>query len=120
MKANTHAISALTIALIIIIVVGSVVAVLAATILLGIWKPFDQIVGSGTLDTEKMTFTDFTIVEVGWGFDVDIDQSDSYSISITADDNIFDYIETSKTGNTLKIGLKLGYIYQNTTSNRSV
>ena len=115
LKANTHAISALTIALIIIIVVGSVVAVLAATILLGIWKPFDQIVGSGTLDTEKMTFTDFTIVEVGWGFDVDIDQSDSYSISITADDNIFDYIETSKTGNTLKIGLKLGYIYQNTT-----
>jgi len=115
LKANTHAISALTIALIIIIVVGSVVAILAATILLGFWKPFDQIVGSGTLDTEKMTFTDFTIIEVGWGFEVDIDQSDSYSINITADDNMFDYIETSKTGNTLKIGLKLGYIYQNTT-----
>jgi hypothetical protein len=115
LKVNTRAVSVLTITLIIIIVVGSVVAGLAAAILLGFWRPFDQIVGSGILDTEEMTFTDFTIVEVGWGFNVDIDQSDSYSISITADDNMFDYIETSKTGNTFKIGLKLGYSYQNTT-----
>ena len=111
MKVNARAVSVLTIVLIIIIVVGSVVAGLAAAILLGFWRPFEGIVGSGILDTEEMTFTDFTIVEAGWGFNVDINQSDSYSISITADDNMFDYIETSKTGNTLNIGLKLGYSY---------
>jgi len=115
LKANTHAISTLGIALIIIIVVGSAVAVVVAAVLLGFWKPFGQIVGSGTFDTEKKDFTDFTIVEVGWGFEVEINQSDSYSINITADDNMFDYIEVSQTGDTLTIGLKWSYSYQDVT-----
>ena len=115
LKANTHAMSALVIALIIIIVVGSVVAVVAAAVLLGFWKPFGQVVGSGTFDTENRDFTDFAVVEVGWGFKVEIGQADSYSISIKADDNMFDYIEVSQTGDTLTIGLKWGHIYQNVT-----
>lgn len=115
LKANTHAISTLAIALIIIIVVGSVVTVVVAAVLLGFWNPFGQIVGSGTFDTEKKDFTDFTIVEVGWGFEVEISQSDSYSINITADDNMFDHIEVSQTGDTLTIGLKWGYGYQSVT-----
>lgn len=115
MKANTHAISTWVIALIIIIVVGSVVAVVLAAVFLGVWKPLGQIVGSGTLDTENKAFTDFTIVEAGWGFGLEINQSDSYSINITADDNMFDYIEVSQTGDTLTIGLKWGYSYQDVT-----
>ena len=112
MKTNTHAISTLVIALIIIIVVGSVVAVVISAVLLGFWKPFGHVAGSGTLDTEEKDFTDFTIVEVGWGFEVDIGQADSYSINIMADDNMFGYIEVSQTGDTLTIGLKWGYSYQ--------
>ena len=112
LKANTHAISTLAIALIIIIVVGSVVTVVIATVLLGFWKPFGQVVGSGTFDTEKKDFTDFTIVEGGWGFEVEISQSDSYSINIIADDNMLDYVEVSGSGNKLTIGLKWGYGYQ--------
>jgi len=115
LKANTNAISTLVIALIIIIVVGSVVAIMVAVVLFGVWKPLGQVVGSGTLDTEQKGFTDFTIVDVGWGFEVEISQSDSYSISITADDNMFDYIEVSQTGDTLSIGLKWGYSYQDVT-----
>ena len=115
LKANTHAISTLVIVLIIIIVVGSVVTVVVAAVLLGFWKPFGQVVGSGELVTEEKDFTDFTIVEVGWGFEVKVDQSDSYSISIKADDNMFDYIEVSQTEDTLTIGLKWGYNYQNVT-----
>jgi len=112
-KVNTHAISTLIIALIIVIIVGSVVAVVIAAALLGFW-PFG-LVGSGILVTEKKDFSDFTIVEVGWGFEVEIGQADSYSINITADDNMFDYIEVSHTGDTLTIGLKWGYGYQNVT-----
>ena len=115
LTANTHAISTLVIALIVIVVVGSVGAVVVAAVLLEFWKPFGQVVGSGTIDTEKKDFADFTIVEVGWGFEVEINQSDSYSISITADDNMFDYIEASQTGDTLTIGLKWGYSYQDVT-----
>jgi hypothetical protein len=115
LKTNTHAISTLAIALIIIIIVGSVVAVVVAAVLLGFWKPSGQVVGSGNLATEEKSFTDFAIVKVGWGFEVEINQSDSYSIDITADDNMFDYIEVSQTGETLTIGLKWGYSYQDVT-----
>ena len=113
LNSSTHAISTLVIALIIIVVVGSVAVVVVATVLLGLWHPYGLVVGSGELVTEEKDFTDFTIVEVGWGFEVEISQSDSYSINITTDDNMLDYIEVSGQGNKLTIGLKWGYSYQN-------
>jgi len=64
------------------------------------------ITGSGDLKTEEMDFSEFTRVEVGSAFEVEITQSDSYSVSITADDNLFNHIEVSKEGKILKIGLK--------------
>jgi hypothetical protein len=73
------------------------------------------VVGSGNLETEEMGFSDFTIVQVGSGFEVEISKSSSYSVNVTADDNVFDFIQTSKTGDTLTIGLKWGYSYQSLT-----
>ena len=112
------AISTLTIVLIVIIVVVAV----AATVLFFLsrfwpspWpspSPPGRVIGSGNLVTEEMDFSDFTIVEVGSAFEVEITQSDSYSVSITADDNLFDYIEVFRTGDTLTIRLKSGYSYQ--------
>jgi len=66
----------------------------------------DIITGSGNLETEEMDFSEFTRVEVSSAFEVEIAQSDSYSVSVTADDNLFDYIQVSKVGETLKIGLR--------------
>ena len=121
LRENKRAISSLATILIVIIVVVSVVGVALAAIIFGFWHPFGSyVVGSGNLVTKDYDFGDFTIVEVGGGFEVEINQSDSYSISITADDNLFeqrmlflqfDHIEVSKSGNTLRIGLKLGYTY---------
>jgi hypothetical protein len=62
--------------------------------------------GSGNLDTQTFDFTGFTRVDVGNDFEVKVVQSDSYSITIIADDNLFEYIQVSKEGGTLKIGLK--------------
>ena len=95
--------SNLAIILIIIIVVASIVAVVVAVVFFGFGIPLS---GSGNLVSEEKDFTDFTIVEAGSGFEVEITQSDSYSVNITADDNLFDYLEVSKTGNTLIIGFK--------------
>ncbi len=107
LKTNRLAISTLVIALIIIIVVGAIAAVVVATIFFGWGIPVG---GSGNLVTEEKDFTDFMIVEAGWDFEVEITQSDSYSVDITADDNLFDYLEISKTGNTLTIGMKRSVI----------
>ncbi len=68
--------------------------------------------GSGNLDTEEFNFSDFTRVEVSHAFEVELVQSGSYSVSITADDNLFDdYIRVSKDGETLKISLKPAFSY---------
>jgi hypothetical protein len=62
------------------------------------------------LRTEEMPFSDFTVVEVGWAFQVMITQSSSYSVIITADETLFDDIQVTKTGDTLKVGLKSGLL----------
>jgi len=66
-----------------------------------------RVPGSGNLVTQEFEFSDFTRVEVGSAFQVEIVQADSYRVSVTADDNLFEYIQVSKVGETLKIGLKL-------------
>ncbi len=64
------------------------------------------VVGSGKLATQEFTFSDFKQVDVGSAFEVEITQADSYRVSITADDNLFEHIRVVKEGGTLKIGLK--------------
>jgi hypothetical protein len=85
------------------IVAVLVAVLLAAGLLAGCvcWVP-----GSGNLDTQEFNFSEFTRVEAGSAFQVEIAQSDTFSVSITADDNLFDNIQVSREGETLKIGLK--------------
>jgi len=64
------------------------------------------VTGSGNLQARDMDFNGFDVVEIGDFFMVDIVQSDSYKVSITADDNIFKYLDISQDGHTLRIGMK--------------
>ncbi len=61
--------------------------------------------GCGPVRTQTYNFTDFTRVEVGYAFHVEVVQSDSYSVSITANEDIFNNIQVSQEGETLKIHL---------------
>jgi hypothetical protein len=56
-----------------------------------------------------MDFRDFTKLEVSHAFEVNLVQSRSYSVVITADDNVIDEVEVTKFGNTLRIGLRETY-----------
>jgi len=87
-----------------VIMVASVVVLLTLGLLAGCVG--GVVKGSGNLDTQEFNFSDFARVEVGYAFEVEITQSSSYSVSITADDNLFDYILVSKQGTTLKIRLE--------------
>ncbi|MFC1916846.1 head GIN domain-containing protein [Chloroflexota bacterium] len=64
------------------------------------------LIGSGKIKTEEYTVRDFTSVEISSAFEFEITQSDSYGVSITADDNVIEKVEATKEGSTLKIGLK--------------
>jgi len=86
-----------------------------ASVLLGAWQPFGQVVGSGNLVTKEIDFIDFTSIKAGSGFQVEVTQSSLYRVFITADDNLLDddYITVDKRGDTLEIRLKWGYSFQN-------
>lgn len=71
--------------------------------------------GSGKVVTQEMGLTDFTYVEIGSVFEVELIESGSYLTAITADDNLFDYIKVSKEGKTLKIHLTPRYNYSGVT-----
>jgi len=88
---------------IIIAAIVVVVAVVCTVLVLEGWPR--GLVGSGNLETETYAFTDFTEVEISSAFEFEIEQSGSYSINVTADDNIMEYVHVSQDGQTLKIGL---------------
>ena len=107
-KSKNKPIRTMTIALIAIVVVVVVVGLISTVIFLGGWSPFGAVVGSGNLVTEEEFFSDFTAVDAGSGFNVEIAQSSSYSVLVTADDNVMDNIDISKSGDTLKVGVNWG------------
>ena len=61
--------------------------------------------------TEKKEFTGFTSVDAGSAFEVEITRSDSFSVVISAEESLFDYVEVTKTGNELKIYLNPRHIF---------
>jgi hypothetical protein len=90
----------------IVIAIVAVVAVVSTVIALKGWPA--GLIGSGNLETESYAFSDFTELEIGSAFEFEVIQSSSYNIYITADDNVMDYVQVSKDGQTLKIGLRTG------------
>ena len=90
--------------LLIIIIVSAVVIVAVGAVAVYFW------LSPGELISEEMQFSDFTAVDVSSAFEVEITQSSSYSVLITADEKIFDNIEVTKTGNTLSIGIEPGIV----------
>ena len=65
----------------------------------------------GDVITEEKDFADFTHVDVGSAFEVEITRSDTFSVIISADESLFDLVEVSKVGETLKIYLNPRHIF---------
>ena len=87
-------------AVVIVAIVVAVVAICTVLILKG-WP--GVVIGSGNLETEEYAFANFTRVEISSAFEFEIKQSGSYSINVTADDNVIDRVQISQDGQTLKI-----------------
>jgi hypothetical protein len=85
----------------IIIAIVVVVAAICTSLILWGWP--GVLIGSGNLETEEYTFANFTRVEISSAFEFQIRQSSSYSINVTADDNVIDHVQISQDGQTLKI-----------------
>jgi hypothetical protein len=71
-----------------------------------------SITGSGNLTTEEKSFSGFTKVEASHGFQLEITSSSTFSIEVTADDNIHQYIDVDKDGDRLRIRMESGRSYR--------
>ena len=78
------------------------------------------VTGSGKMGTLDMDYSDFTNVEVGYAFQVDITSADSYLVRLTVDDNLYEYLDISKRGDTLHIRLKPDHNYISTTRKATI
>jgi len=73
------------------------------------------VTGSGNLKTETFNLSDFTKVEAHSGFQLELAKSSTFSVEITADDNVFEDIDVNKSGDTLRIIPKANRIYHSVT-----
>lgn len=64
---------------------------------------FSGVKGSGNVQTEKRTVSDFTAIDVGGAFIVEVTAQKGFSVEVEADDNLLPLIKTEISGKTLKI-----------------
>lgn len=64
---------------------------------------FGGVKGSGNVQTEKRTVSNFTAIDVGGVFIVEVTAQKDFSVEVEADDNLLPLIKTETDGETLKI-----------------
>ena len=68
------------------------------------------VTGSGNVVTLEQPNQGFSRVEFSHAFEADVTQGESYSVVITIDDNLEQYLQVSQSGDTLKIGFQPGLL----------
>ncbi|MBF9016352.1 MULTISPECIES: GIN domain-containing protein [unclassified Oceanispirochaeta] len=74
---------------------------------------FNLITGSGDAVDTNYDFNSFTAVSINETCDLTVVQGDTFSVIITTDDNIADYLEVTESAGTVSIALKSGNSYNN-------
>jgi hypothetical protein len=93
-----------------------IVLLLAARVLGGVGGCIgENVIGSGNLTTETHDLSDFSRIEAHSGFELEVTRADTFSIEITADDNVHEYITVEKAGETLEIRLRGTRFYRSVT-----
>jgi len=103
-------------------VIGTVkAAVITALLVICIsCQSYPSIRGNGKIETKSFPESDFNAVCIKGGWTADIRYSETFSIQIETDENIFPYLDVSLTGTTLNIGFKSGYRYGISPTRRKV
>ena len=76
---------------------------------------YNRTVGSNNIETRQFDYSGFKRIEVSNAFTVDVTRSDTYEVSITLNDNIFNDLDISMSGDTLRISINPFTHFVNTT-----
>jgi len=88
------------------VIVMALISVLMSAVMFAGCSLSGVITASGPVVSRDYDITDFTGIEAGSTFEVEVVPSNSYNITISANENLFDYLDVSKSGTTLRLGLK--------------
>jgi hypothetical protein len=80
--------------------------------------PIDEV--EGPVVTRPYDFTGFTGIEIGDAFELEVTRADTYSVAITAREGLFDRINVSRQGETLKIDLEDFFFFHFNQSGKAV
>ncbi len=69
----------------------------------------ESVKGNGKIETQAFSQNNFNALSIEGGWTADIRYSETFSIQVETDENIFPYLDISLTGTTLNIGFKSGY-----------
>ncbi|UCB43873.1 MAG: DUF2807 domain-containing protein [Dehalococcoidales bacterium] len=97
-----------------------ILTILVVLAVMGLSVGCGFVTGSGNLVSDTYDFSDFTIVEAHNGFQLEITRSTAFGIEITTDDNVQEYLEVNKSGDTLIIRLRGNRLYSSVTLEASI
>jgi hypothetical protein len=78
------------------------------------------VTGSKDTETRAYDFTGFDRVEVSSAFKIEITRGDAYKVSVTANENLFEYIEVTKSNDTLRIRTRAFFSFHSSVFEASV
>jgi hypothetical protein len=81
---------------------------------LGLVTGCKVVTGSGETVTWEMDYSDFTKLDIGSSFDIEITRADTFLVKITIDKALNEYLSVDQRGDTLRVGLEPGAVYTNT------
>jgi len=79
-----------------------------------------KVQGSGNLINETFDISDFTRIKVENGFQVEVTESDSFSVVAIVDDNVLEHIDVKKSGDTLILKPKWNRSFRSVTLSAKV
>jgi len=92
-----------------------IVCLLLAILAAGCLPRGPMVTGSGRMVERELEVGEFSRIEASHAFELEIVQGSNQSVTITADDNLFDDLDTSVAGDTLRLRLRPGSAYRRTT-----
>ncbi len=90
-------------------------AVLAAALAFSGCTMYPPITGSGVLVEGKADFQGFSVLKAEHAFQVTVVADEAWSVTVTVDDNILEYLRLEAEGNALRIGLDPWHSYRDAT-----
>ena len=105
-------------------VISAAFFVIATSLLLFVACAAEGLAGSGNIVTKDFDFEDFNRLEVHHGFNVNVTRADEFSIELTIDDNLLEYLEVKESDaglpqvllrGLLKVQLEIKETYPNIT-----